>query len=230
MSYRHKTRHLDQGGEKNPFWRGGVSSVAHTCSSCGKEFYAARANHRLYCSKECGYEAKKKRSVVSCLVCGKDFEVRTYELERTLSCLCSRKCSGIWFSENYSGENNHSFGAEFSDEHRRKIGDSCRGEKNYNWHGGVKMQNGYVMIKNADGGYTQEHRIVAEKALGRPLKGGEVVHHINGDKSDNRNCNLLICDEGYHQALHRRMSLLYQRQVFGDAPPAKEANLSASQD
>ena len=34
------------------------------------------------------------------------------------------------------------------------------------------------------------HRVVMERMIGRPLRKGEHVHHINGTKTDNRRTNL----------------------------------------
>ena len=47
------------------------------------------------------------------------------------------------------------------------------------------------------------HILLAERLLGRPLKENEVVHHINGDKTDNRLENLRVMERGEHTRLHK---------------------------
>src|SRR3990167_3870516 len=47
-----------------------------------------------------------------------------------------------------------------------------------------------------------EHRIVAEKKIGRGLKKGEIVNHLNGDKWDNRPSNLKIMTQSEHARGH----------------------------
>lgn len=46
------------------------------------------------------------------------------------------------------------------------------------------------------------HRIVAEQMLGRPLKKGEIVHHIDGNKRNNDPSNLVVMTQSEHCRLH----------------------------
>ena len=47
------------------------------------------------------------------------------------------------------------------------------------------------------------HILLMEELLGRPLEENEVVHHINGDKTDNRPENLQVIDRAEHTKLHK---------------------------
>ena len=49
----------------------------------------------------------------------------------------------------------------------------------------------------------REHRWIAEQHIGRKLLPTEHVHHINGDKLDNRVENLRVLTDSEHMSLHR---------------------------
>ena len=67
---------------------------------------------------------------------------------------------------------------------------------------------GYKKI-SVNGENIREHILVAERALGKKLPKGSVIHHVNEIKTDNRGENLVICpNEAYHQILHRRQRAL----------------------
>lgn len=52
---------------------------------------------------------------------------------------------------------------------------------------------------------TPVHKLVAEKVLGRAIPNGACVHHVNGDRADNRTGNLVICPSAsYHMLIHQR--------------------------
>lgn len=49
-----------------------------------------------------------------------------------------------------------------------------------------------------------QHRIVAEKILGRKLEKGEIVHHIDHNKKNNDPSNLQIMTQSEHAKLHNK--------------------------
>jgi hypothetical protein len=84
------------------------------------------------------------------------------------------------------------------------------GAKNGRWKGGIlRRKDGYILVrigtisKDAKGArYMLQHRIIMEEKLGRKLLRTEIVHHKNGNKSDNRIKNLEVITQSQHAAEH----------------------------
>jgi hypothetical protein len=85
------------------------------------------------------------------------------------------------------------------------------GIENPQWKGGRVVTGGdYVGIRvGGKKNYELEHRIVAEKALGKPLPPQSIVHHHDENRKHNENSNLVICENrAYHALIHKRMRVL----------------------
>jgi HNH endonuclease len=91
---------------------------------------------------------------------------------------------------------------------RFKSGHNSKLALNNRWKGGVRMSNGYRMIRmpehaRADkNGYVLEHIMVLEQKLGRSLLPDEHTHHLNGIRDDNRPENLTNLMHIDHSRLH----------------------------
>jgi hypothetical protein len=99
-----------------------------------------------------------------------------------------------------------------------------KGKRNPNWKGGRSVaSNGYVLVRVGTEhhlsdvrGYAYEHRIEAEKKIGRRLEPWEQVHHINRDRSDNRHENIEVLSTLEHGMEHRKRKDLQDYHEIND--------------
>lgn len=88
-----------------------------------------------------------------------------------------------------------------------------RGKDNPAWRGGRrKRKDGYIIVWTPRGDRL-EHRVIMERILGRELLKTEVVHHKDGNPSNNDPINLEVIGgqsvHALHHAKHNREALLH---------------------
>lgn len=158
------------------------------CQVCHKIF-RGRVNGKV-CSKDCEKillrawnQRKRPRPILICQWCRKTFTAR--KSKKTCSVLCQRQLRSKTIKQRL---------AEGVLKPFPWTGD---GTKHPNWRGGRhKDHSGYIILKMrghpmADkNGWVREHRLIMANELHRTLMPGEIVHHRNGIKDDNRIENL----------------------------------------
>ena len=160
------------------------------CKRCGKILtFKLRGNRRKFCSVECRQkwwiEHNKERIKFICECCGKEFgRPRRVNAKGEKIRFCSRSCA-----------NKSTRLPLIKQKTRHKT-------------------KGYISIwkpehPNNVGGRVREHILVMEKMIGRYLRKGELVHHINYLEDDNSEENLFLCyTYKEHDKIHRKSRFL----------------------
>lgn len=163
------------------------------------------------------------KATLVCQNCGQEFEVYKSWVRRGRRKFCTWECR-VAHQRTLTGEASPRWGKTHTAEARERMSAAVRAtnqthDRNPNWRGGKYTDtHGYRHVAAkyltpktlaivgpmvTKGGYVLEHRLVAALELGRPLTAGEVVHHLNGDKMDNRPENLEVADRSKHSQEHR---------------------------
>lgn len=104
----------------------------------------------------------------------------------------------------------------FSDEHKLHISQSRAAWGELNSCGTSKKKCGYVVYTRGPNKGRFVHTLIMEERIGRRILPDEVIHHIDGNRSNNSIDNLALMTKSAHSRLHRREEALSGKERIRD--------------
>jgi len=88
----------------------------------------------------------------------------------------------------------------FTEQHKKRMSEAKKGSG----RGVTKKPNGYIEYTAGENKGRSVHVVLMEKNIGRRIFANECVHHINGNREDNRIENLQLMTRREHAKLHAK--------------------------
>lgn len=162
--------------------------TAKACRRCGTSFQPT-ATCNLYCSERC-----KKQKPYVCVECGETFWSRVSGLRKVEMYWGSPICSPACRAESRRKFLTHRQSAHLQNSDlagtERVAAEAAIRRIDTQGYARVMVPPDYPGAYKH--GWMPEHRYVMEQSIGRHLYPDETVHHINGDRADNRVENLQL--------------------------------------
>ena len=191
-----------------------IMNIKKICLICGKEFEVPHwRKNAKYCSPKCRQESLKGNLNCTCDVCGKQFHLKPYHLNKYKHHCCSKECLNVLKQTLYKGEGNHQYGL------KGDLNSSFKGLeifKNNNNNIDIFVYEPSHPHSNKNGRIAK-HRLVVEQNYelfdckyfeeinGRiVLKKSSHVHHIDGNHNNNDITNLMPVTRAEHRKIHNK--------------------------